>query len=120
MFLIIGILILVIAVGFIIYGYAEEETWPKVTGCVVIAISIAFIVIHFNTAQGARDLKSWTSNTSGGLERVVEVYDQSGKLIKTYQGKLDVQDTDYGNKVLFDLNGKRTVIYNATVIVQEK
>ena len=26
----------------------------------------------------------------------------------------------YGNKVLFDLNDERVVIYNATVIVEEK
>jgi uncharacterized membrane protein YeiB len=116
----IGIIVLIIAVIAILYGFSEEETWPKVTGYVGVAIAIIFIVIHFNTAQGQRMVKSWTSNTTGGLERIVEVYDQSGKLVKTYEGKLDVQDTEYGNKVLFDLNGKRTVIYNATVIVQEK
>ncbi len=41
-------------------------------------------------------------------------------MIQTYEGKIDVQDTEYGNKVLFDLNGKRVVIYNATVITEEK
>ena len=47
-------------------------------------------------------------------------YDNNGNLLKTYEGKIDVQDTEYGNKVLFDLTGERVVIYNATVIVEEQ
>jgi hypothetical protein len=120
MFLTMGILIAIAAVGSILFGFAQEVSWAKIIGCIFIVIAAVLIISHFNTAQGSRDLKNFTSNTTGGLERKVEVYDQSGKLLKTYEGKLDIQDTDYGNKVLFDLNGKRTIIYNATVIVQEK
>ena len=119
MFLIIGLLILVAGLGTYYYGFVEGERKPKVIGIYLGITAIALIIIHFNTAAGERDIKTFTSNTGGGLVRTVEVYDQSGKLIKTYKGKIDVQDTEYGNKVLFDLNGKRTVIYNGTVIVQE-
>lgn len=63
--------------------------------------------------------KSWDSEF-GGLERTVEVYSQDGQLIKTYEGKLDVQVNEYGNKVLFDLNGKRVIINNAVVVTEEK
>lgn len=64
--------------------------------------------------------KSIGSDLTGGLDRVVTVYDQNGNVIQTYEGKIDIEDTDYGNKILFDLNGKRIVIYNSIVIVEEK
>ncbi|MDT2193122.1 hypothetical protein [Paenibacillus larvae] len=54
------------------------------------------------------------------MERTVKVYGNNGDLIKEYEGKLDIKDTELGNKVLFDLNGKRITIYNATVITEEK
>ncbi|SDS91342.1 hypothetical protein SAMN05444162_2588 [Paenibacillaceae bacterium GAS479] len=75
---------------------------------------------YFTTEQGERKIKSWKSNNAGGLERTVKVYDQNGKLLEEYEGRIDIQDTEYGNKILFDLNGKRVVIYNATVIIEEK
>lgn len=56
----------------------------------------------------------------GGLNRVATVYDSNGNVIKRYEGKFDVQADQYGNKVKFDINGKRVLIYNATVIVEEK
>ena len=67
-----------------------------------------------------RSVKTFTSEYTGGLERKVEVYSSSGQLLKSYEGKLDIETNEYGNKVLFDIDGKRTIIYNATVIVEEK
>jgi len=67
-----------------------------------------------------RSVKTFTSEYTGGLERKVEVYSTSGQLLKSYEGKLDIEANEYGNKVLFDIDGKRTIIYNATVIVEEK
>lgn len=67
-----------------------------------------------------RTKKNISSEYGGGLNRVITVYDQQGNAIKTYEGNIDIRDTEYGNKVLFDLNGKRIVIYNATVIAEEK
>ncbi len=43
----------------------------------------------------------------------------TGKPIKTYSGRFDIESGE-GDKILFDLNRKRTIIYNATVIVEEK
>lgn len=62
--------------------------------------------------------KSWDSNVNGGLNRTVNVYDYTGNKIATYEGKIDVQQNE--SKVLFDLNGKRYVYYNALVEVIEK
>jgi hypothetical protein len=67
-----------------------------------------------------RTVKNISSDAGGGLKRTVNVYSQDGKLITKYTGKIDIKDTEYGNKILFDLNGKRVVIYNAIVVSEEK
>ncbi|WP_339314626.1 hypothetical protein [Paenibacillus sp. FSL R10-2734] len=77
-------------------------------------------VWYWNTATGQRTIKNIKSDNTGGMNRVLSVYDQGGNLIRKYEGKIDIQDTEYGNKVLFDLNGKRVVIYNATVVAEEQ
>ena len=48
------------------------------------------------------------------------MYDHNGNLLKVYEGKIDVEANDYGNKVKFDLDGKRIIINNAIVIIEEK
>ena len=67
-----------------------------------------------------RAAKSFNSELGGGLNRIIKVYTADGTQISTYEGNIDIEDTEYGNKVLFDLDGKRIVLYNATVIVEEK
>lgn len=83
-------------------------------------ISLGVAGCFTGCASLERDMKTFSSDFTGGLNRAVAVYDNNGNLLKTYEGKIDVQDTEYGNKVLFDLDGKRVVLYNATVIVEEQ
>jgi hypothetical protein len=64
--------------------------------------------------------KTVQSDANGGLDRIVTIYSTDGTVIKDYEGKIDVEDTEYGNKVLFDLNGKRVIWYNATVSIEEQ
>jgi len=63
-----------------------------------------------------KDIKS----SNGGLNRTLVVYDQAGNEIKRYAGKFDIEVNEYGNKIKFDIDGKRHIIYNATVIVDEE
>ncbi len=88
-------------------------------------IILSVFILGIATLSGCgesfqRSVKTFTSEYTGGLERKVEVYSSTGQLLKTYEGKLDIETNEYGNKVLFDIGGKRTIIYNATVIVEEK
>lgn len=89
-----------------------------------ILMGVMLIIVLTLSITGCAGLtrmgKSIGSDLTGGLNRVVTVYDQNGNVLQTYEGKIDIEDTDYGNKILFDLNGKRIVIYNSTVIVEEK
>lgn len=89
-----------------------------------ILMGVMLIIVLTLSMTGCAGLtrmgKSIGSDLTGGLNRVVTVYDQNGNVLQTYEGKIDIEDTDYGNKILFDLNGKRVVIYNSSVIVEEK
>lgn len=87
---------------------------------IMFVIIIASFIFSYFTATGKRHLKDIVSNTSGGLDRVVTVYDYFGNKIKTYEGKIDIEDYKEGNKIKFDLNGKRIIIYNSPVIIEEK
>lgn len=91
-----------------------------ITAVIVLVLIIGAVIWYFNTAAGERTMKNFKSNNLGGMNRTVKIYSSDGKLIREYSGKIDIQDTEYGNKVLFDVNGKRVVIYNATVITEEK
>ena len=90
-----------------------------VAAMLLLLVAIPILLLSSCTAETDREVKTFKSNVSGGLDRTVTVYDNNGKPIKEYTGKIDVETNQYGNKVLFDLNDKRIIIYNATVIVEE-
>lgn len=82
-----------------------------------------FLVLTFSatgcfTESCSRDFKSCSSDLNGGLDRTVKVYSQTGELIAEYEGKFDIEESE--GKVLFDIDGKRVIIYNALVITEEK
>lgn len=70
-------------------------------------------------ASCSRQLKSCNSDISGGLHRVVNVYDYQGDLLATYEGKIDIDNNTNGS-IMFDIDGKRYVYYNAIIEVIEK
>lgn len=104
--------------------YTKKPRRPKskyilIIAAIVIGIT-AIVLATLNTESGKRFFKNVSSNWTGGLQRIVYVYDNNGNLLRTYEGEIDIQENDFGNKVLFDLYGKRYVLYNATVIVEEQ
>lgn len=86
----------------------------------VLLVAIIMVISLSGCASWDRFVKTWSSDVGDGLDRVVTIYSSDGTVIKDYEGKIDVEDTEYGNKVLFDLNGKRIIWYNATVGVEEQ
>ena len=87
---------------------------------ILIVVALLIMMSLAVTGCGAdfsREMKTIKSNMAGGMDRTVTVYDYSGGKIAEYKGKIDVETNE--GKVLFDLDGKRTIIYNAPVIVQE-
>lgn len=78
----------------------------------LLAIGVMFSLV------GCVSMDRWTtdvkSDLNGGLNRVINVYTADGKLLKTYEGKIDI-DTNDGGYVKFDFNGKRYIYYNCYI-----
>ncbi|EAR08592.1 hypothetical protein [Reinekea blandensis] len=83
------------------------------------SVLLAVLVLASCTESFQREMKTTVSEFTGGLSRSAKVYSSDGDLIAQYEGKFDVQSSEFGNKVLFDVDGKRVIIYNAIVIVEE-
>lgn len=89
-----------------------------ITAGLIMICVITILVSGASCSSCDRLGKSIDSNVNGGLNRVVNVYSYTGKKLATYEGKIDVQVND--SKVLFDMDGKRYIYYNAVVEVIEK
>ena len=83
----------------------------------VIAVIAALGIALNGCASCARSQKTWQSEISGGLERKVTLYGTTGDVIDAWEGKIDLTDSE--EEIMFDLNGKRTVIHGGIVVVQE-
>lgn len=67
--------------------------------------------------QFQREMKTYQSNFSGGLNRTVTLYDYNGSEIKSWSGKFDVSESE--NEVYFDLNNKRVIIRGGIIVNEE-
>ena len=78
---------------------------------------------HTKTESGKRSIKTWQSETSGGIDRTVTVYDINGEEVAKYTGRFDVEESSREGvvKIKFDCNGKRHIIYaqTGTVLIDE-
>lgn len=125
--IILGIVILIAGICFGVY-FLKKQSYAGgltviISGIVIgLLISIGSAYWLYGTESGKRAQKDWVSETSGGIERVVTVYDINGEVIQTYEGKFDIE-TNEQNYILFeDEKGERHTIYytTGTIIVDEK
>lgn len=125
--IVLGIIILIVGIVLGIYNMRNNYTGLGIT-CIIVgmivglSISIGSGYWLYGTESGKRAQKDWISETSGGIERVVTVYDINGQVIQTYEGKFDIE-TNEQNYILFeDEKGERHTIYytTGTIIVDEK
>lgn len=84
----------------------------------LLTILIIF-VLSSCTESTQRNLKSIKSNWTGGLNRKVEVYDYNGGLIKSWEGRFDVRETDQNSVYFDDADGKRVIISGGIIINEE-
>lgn len=85
---------------------------------IIAALIIGILIFTFSGANFKRTIKSWRSNYTGGLYRIVSVYDYNGNLLREYgPAMIDISESE--NETFFDYNGTRIVIHNAIVIVEE-
>ena len=82
----------------------------------IIAIFAMCICLTGSSCQ--RNWKDVESSWTGGLYREVYIYSLVGTLIASHEGKIDIEDRE--NSILFDMEGKRYIYYNAIIEVVEK
>ena len=90
----------------------------KILIILTMVIFIATLLIGGGCASCERKFKSCESDMSGGLNRIVIVYDMNGNEMARYEGKIDLATED--GCVQFEYKGKRIIWYNAIVSIIEK
>ena len=62
---------------------------------IVVILTIGLLVLTFNGAGFQRTIKSWRSNYTGGLYRIVSVYDYNGNLLREYgPAMIDISESE--------------------------
>lgn len=85
----------------------------------VVLTTLALLALSSCTESTQRSIKSIKSDWTGGLNRKVEVYDYNGGLIKSWEGKFDVKETDQNSVYFDDADGKRVIISGGIIINEE-
>ena len=80
---------------------------------------IIMLVLTSCTETFKRNVKSLRSEYSGGLYRKVEVYDYSRNLLRSYEGRFDVQETQSDYIYFDDENGRRVIVHGGIIINEE-
>lgn len=107
---------------------AEAELKTKVIVLLIeLVLMIAVVggcaIYNTRTESGKRHIKSWESETSGGIDRTITVYDIEGEEVAKYSGRFDIEESSQEGvvKIKFDCDGKRHIIYaqTGTVLIDE-
>lgn len=69
------------------------------------------------TETQKRNIKTTFSEYTGGLDRECTVYSQTGKELRRYKGRYDIEKSN--GRIQMDIDGKRKMIYNALTICEE-
>ena len=88
---------------------------------VLVLFAVIILSIIFNQASTRRWFRDIQSEFANGIDRTINVYDMNGDIIKTYDGKFDVEIEN--QKIKFDdANGKRHIIVvgSGTVCIDDK
>lgn len=85
----------------------------------LVLVALVLLALSSCTESTQRSIKSIKSDWTGGLNRKVEVYDYNGGLIKSWEGKFDVKETDQNSVYFDDADGKRVIISGGIIINEE-
>ena len=82
-----------------------------------ISLLIVSVLFAGCTGEQKRGIKSIKSNWTGGLNRVVTLYDYNGKVVQKWSGNIDMSNSE--KETDFILNGKRIVIHGGITVIEE-
>lgn len=88
----------------------------KITA-IIVGSAFALTLGLSGCASCSRTAKTWNSDISGGLNRTVTLYDNQGEIVKSWDGKIDLTNSE--EEIMFDLNDKRVIIHGGIVVVEE-
>lgn len=91
-----------------------------IMGASALAVAGVLAVGLSGCASCDRMAKSWNSDVSNGLERTVVLYDYEGDELTRWEGRIDLQVSEEGGHIVFDQDGKRTVITGGIVVSEER
>lgn len=84
-----------------------------------VAVAVSAAAAMSGCASCERMGKSIESNMANGIQRTVVLYDYDGDEIARWDGKMDLQVSSDGGHIVFDLDGRRTVITGGIVVSEE-
>ena len=85
---------------------------------IVIVISVIVICVSLCGCESwERAGKTIKSDFTGGLERTVTLYSNTGEIIQSWTGKFDIAEKEY--EVMFDIDGQRVIIRGGIVVCEE-
>lgn len=84
-----------------------------------LVVALAAVLALTGCESFKRSVKSMKSDLGGGLHRRVEVYDYNGGLLRTYEGRFDVQETSSDYIYFDDENGRRVIVHGGIIINEE-
>ena len=85
-----------------------------------LATILACLCIFAMSSCGSckRFVKDTTTNMNAGTERTATLYDYNGKVIKKWEGKIDMSESMTETYLL--VGEKRVIIHGGIVVVEEK
>lgn len=89
-------------------------------GASALAVAGVLAVGLSGCASCDRMAKSWDSEISNGMNRTVVLYDYEGDELAHWEGRIDLQVSEEGGHIVFDQDGKRTVITGGIVVSEER
>ena len=85
---------------------------------IVIILAIIICLCFCGCESFKRSMKNISSDIGGGLERKLTLYSNTGEVIKEWNGKFDMYESE--NEIWFDLDGKRVIIQGGIVVSEEE
>ena len=86
----------------------------------ILAFILAIICIYTMSSCGSckRMVKNINSDIHAGVERTATLYDYNGKVIQSWEGKIDMSASSVETYLL--IGEKRVIIHGGIMVVEEK
>ena len=80
---------------------------------------LVLLTLTTGCASRSRALKETKRDLQGGIPRVIYVHDYTGNLLYKYEGQIEIIAASTNGRIVFEVDNKRIILYNAIVITEE-